>query len=92
MSRIMKRTISLVMAVLIVISSGSSIFAAKVTRPDITAAGAMVYCQNTGEIVYSKNSQKKLEPFSVTKLMTVLLAVQNLPPVSYTHLTLPTIA
>lgn len=79
MSRIMKGTISLVMAVLIVISSGSSIFAAKVTRPDITAAGAMVYCQNTGEIVYSKNSQKKLEPFSVTKLMTVLLAVQNLP-------------
>ena len=75
----MKRMISLMLAVLIVMSGASAVFAAKVVRPDITAAGAMVYCQNTGEVVYSKNSQKKLEPFSVTKLMTVLLAVQNLP-------------
>ena len=75
----MKRTISLMLAVLVVLSSGSAAFGAKVAKPNITAAGAMVYCQNTGEIVYSKNSQKKLEPFSVTKLMTVLLAVQNLP-------------
>ena len=67
------------LAVLVVLSSGSAAFGAKVAKPNITAAGAMVYCQNTGEIVYSKNSQKKLEPFSVTKLMTVLLAVQNLP-------------
>lgn len=79
MSRIVKRTISFMLAVFIVMSSGGFVFAAKVTRPDITAAGAMVYCQNTGEIVYSKNSNKRLEPFSVTKLMTVLLAVQNLP-------------
>ncbi len=67
------------LSVLVVLSSGSAAFGAKVAKPNITAAGAMVYCQNTGEIVYSKNSQKKLEPFSVTKLMTVLLAVQNLP-------------
>lgn len=79
MNRIVKRTISLMLTVLVILCSGSSVFAAKVARPDITAAGAMVYCQNTGEIVYAKNSQKKLEPFSVTKLMTVLLAVQNLP-------------
>ena len=79
MSRIMKRTISLMLAALVILSSGSAAFGAQTVRPDITAAGAMVYCQNTGEIVYSKNSQKKLEPFSVTKLMTVLLAVQNLP-------------
>lgn len=79
MSRRVKKTISIMLAVMIICASAVTAFGAKVSRPDITAAGAMVYCQNTGEIVYSKNSQKRLEPFSVTKLMTVLLAVQNLP-------------
>lgn len=55
-------------------------FAAQAKRPEITARGAFVYCQNTGEVVYSKNSQVKYAPYSVTKLLTVLLAAQNLPP------------
>lgn len=85
----MKRAVALAAAFMLVIGTASAAltaqadaaFAAKaaVKRPDITARGAIVYCQNTGEIIYSKNQEKKLEPFSVTKLMTVLLAVQNLP-------------
>ncbi|MEE0741214.1 MAG: D-alanyl-D-alanine carboxypeptidase family protein [Emergencia sp.] len=54
-------------------------FAAEAKKPDITAEGAIVYCQNTGEVIYSKNRDEKIAPYSVTKLMTVLLAVQNLP-------------
>lgn len=54
-------------------------FAAEAKKPDITAEGAIVYCQNTGEVIYAKNKDEKLAPYSITKLMTVLLAVQNLP-------------
>lgn len=80
MKKRMKRIIALaVIAAMVLTSQTAPAFAAKVTKPRITASGAIVYCQNTGEIVYSKNREKKLEPFSVTKLMTVLLAVQNLP-------------
>lgn len=55
------------------------VFGAETKRPSVTAKGAVVYCQNTGEIVYSKNRDVKYAPYSITKLMTVLLAVQNLP-------------
>lgn len=80
MKKYVKRTIAIAVSVAVLLASQSAAsFAVSVKRPDITASGAIVYCQNTGEIIYSKNREKKLEPFSVTKLMTVLLAVQNLP-------------
>lgn len=80
MKKTIRRVIALVAAVAVVLTSQAApAFAAQVEKPDITASGAIVYCQNTGEIVYSKNREKKLAPYSVTKLMTVLLAVQNLP-------------
>ena len=44
----------------------------------VTAEGAVLYCENTGEIVYEKNMEKSLNPLDITKLMTALLAIQNL--------------
>lgn len=80
MKKTIRRVIALAAAVAVALTSQAApAFAAQVEKPDITASGAIVYCQNTGEIVYSKNREKKLAPYSVTKLMTVLLAVQNLP-------------
>ncbi|MGF6375232.1 D-alanyl-D-alanine carboxypeptidase (penicillin-binding protein 5/6) [Clostridiales Family XIII bacterium PM5-7] len=74
-----RKAICMVLVGLIFLTTSLSIFAAEVKKPTITAAGAIVYCENTGEIVYSKNMNQKLSPYSITKLMTVLLAVQNLP-------------
>ena len=48
-------------------------------RPEIIAGSAVVYCENTGEIIYSKNEDSRMKPYSITKLLTALLAVQNLP-------------
>lgn len=45
----------------------------------LDARNAIVYCENTGEIIYTKNIHERVEPFSITKLMTALLAIQNLP-------------
>jgi D-alanyl-D-alanine carboxypeptidase len=71
-------------AMLILLMSASfnisvSYGAEKVKAPTITAKGAVVYCENTGETVYSKNAYTKLYPYSITKLMTAMLAVQSLP-------------
>lgn len=75
-----KKFIGLLIGFILVVSLPLTGFGAeKVNEPDITAGGAVVYCENTGEIVYSKNMNKKLFPYSITKVMTVLLAVQNLP-------------
>ncbi|TDP59586.1 D-alanyl-D-alanine carboxypeptidase family protein [Aminicella lysinilytica] len=79
---IKKLTVILMSALIVIAMSGlsSQAFAVtKVTKPSITAGGAMVYCENTGEVVYSKNAGTRYSPYSITKLVTALLAVQNLP-------------
>ena len=48
-------------------------------QPELTAKGAVVYCENTDEIVFAKGKNEKLFPYSITKLMTAMLAVQNAP-------------
>ena len=47
-------------------------------EPEITAEAAILYCENTGEIIYSKNEDERMKPYSITKLLTALLAVRNL--------------
>lgn len=74
-----RKVLAVLLMMVMVFTSVSPTFAASVKKPSITAQGAVVYCQNTGEIIYSKNKNKKLYPYSITKMMTVLLAVQNLP-------------
>lgn len=49
------------------------------SEPSISGESAIVYCENTGEIIYSKNENARMKPYSITKLLTALLAVRNLP-------------
>lgn len=73
--------ITLLIAVMIVAESAGASFAAvnkDVKKPSIDAASAMVYCLNTGEVLYSKNANKRVEPWSTTKLLTALLVVENM--------------
>lgn len=49
------------------------------TAPNIEAKSAAIYCRNTGGLVLTYNSDKRVCPYSVTKLLTALLAVQKLP-------------
>lgn len=83
MKTVRKKTISFCLIILLLwvafAAQAQSVFAAGPKKPDISARGAVVYCQNTGEVVYSKNIEYRYSPYSTTKLMTVLLAAQNLP-------------
>ncbi|MDY6037848.1 MAG: serine hydrolase [Eubacterium sp.] len=47
-------------------------------KPVLKSGSAIIYCKNTGEIVFSKSEEKKFAPYSITKLMTALLAAQKL--------------
>lgn len=82
MRKTKNKIISLTAAIMLIFTAAAPAFAAKtdkVKTPDINAEGVVVYCQNTGEIIYGKNQDKKIAPYSITKLMTAFLAAQNLP-------------
>lgn len=46
---------------------------------EISAEGAILANYDTGDIIYSKNADKKLYPASLTKLMTALLLYESTP-------------
>ena len=48
-------------------------------EPTLTAKSAIVYCENTGEIVFTKDEEAKCHPYSITKIMTALVTVMNTP-------------
>ena len=47
--------------------------------PAINSGAGIVYCRNIGEVIYSKDADVRYSPYSITKLLTALLAVQKLP-------------
>ena len=48
-------------------------------EPTLTAKAGIVYCENTGEVVFTKNEDMELQPYSVTKLMTAIVTVMHTP-------------
>jgi D-alanyl-D-alanine carboxypeptidase len=46
-------------------------------QPSVTAKSAILMDANSGEILYSKNINKKQYPASITKIMTTLVAIEN---------------
>ncbi len=49
----------------------------EITGFDITAKAGMLMSIDTGEILYEKNADKKVYPASITKIMTVILYLEN---------------
>ena len=78
----MKKTISLLLVFLILAVGFFSISTSAASyKPDfeITAQGAYMVNLDTDTVVYEKDAHKKLYPASLTKLMTCLLLVENIP-------------
>lgn len=46
--------------------------------PTITAKSALLYSKDLEEILYSKEPDIKCDPYSITKLMTAYIAIENL--------------
>lgn len=58
-------------------STETSTAASTVSAPQISSEGAVLMDADTGELLYSKNSETKYYPASITKLMTALLVAER---------------
>lgn len=47
-------------------------------EPDVTGSSAIIYCATTEELLWEKNADEKLNLASITKLMTCLIAAEEL--------------
>ncbi len=77
MKRFFKFIVTITM-VLTVSTGYITSFADAASAPDIEGTGAIVYCATTDEVIWEKNSDKKYNLASITKLMTCLIAAEEL--------------
>ncbi len=61
------------------VGPGSASTSAKstITKPEISAEGAILVDADTGEVLFEKNADTKYYPASITKILTGLLVVEN---------------
>lgn len=57
-----------------------SLEAAALKESDLSAASAVVYCKETGEVIFEKNSSSLLSMASTTKIMTSVIALERNTP------------
>lgn len=81
----LKRLLAILIAVIFMISAMPNMALADTAADKgakgelkIGAQSACSYCPRTGEFVYQKNMNKRVAPASTTKLLTAILAVENL--------------
>ena len=50
-------------------------------EPDFTVSSQAVYLENldTGLVLYEKNASQRMYPASLTKIMTAILVLENVP-------------
>lgn len=73
-----KQWLNLLLYILLIFSF--SPLKAEIIEPDISAGAAILIDANTKTVLYEKNGYEKNYPASITKLMTALLAIENLYP------------
>lgn len=70
----MKKLLSFLLCAVIIVSFPIGASAAQ--KPDVAAEAFVLYCPDNGQIVLSKDENKKMRPASTTKLMTTLLTLE----------------
>lgn len=73
-----KRIISLIISLLLVLSSFAFCFGEEALPIKIYGEAALVADLTTGEVLFTKNAYQKMYPASTTKMMTCILALENL--------------
>lgn len=73
----MKRIASAVLSVLFMFSFSITVNAKENSEVNISAEAYVLYCADNGQIISSKNENKKMKPASTTKIMTSLLALEE---------------
>lgn len=74
----MKRILSIVVTVLVLMNAAPAVSFGETPPPAILAETAVVIDAKTGQVLYDKNMNEQREPASTTKVITALLALENL--------------
>ena len=73
----MKKFIAVILALVIALTVFPAAAYGASEVPEVTAEGVIVADLTTGEILYEKNADERLYPASLTKIMTGILAIEN---------------
>lgn len=88
MKKIMRICFAVLISILLVIPSSSASIHAEDTGGDILEGTSSDYIivedQSTGNVIASKNADKKMFPASMTKMMSIILAIENLTDLNQT--------
>lgn len=74
----MKKIISIVLSVMVLFGAAPMVSYGATEPPAILAETGIVIDAKTGQILYDKNMNEQREPASTTKVITALLALENL--------------
>ena len=73
----MKKCVCVILSVLLLLSFPVAVNAETDSEPSISAEAYILYCADNGQIINSKNENKKMKPASTTKIMTSLIALEE---------------
>lgn len=76
----MRKVCCVLLCFCIMIMSGIFVFAEGENGPDIRSTSAILIHEGSGRVFYEKDADAKAYPASTTKIMTALLAAENLDP------------
>ena len=79
----MKRRLG-VIVVLIALIFGQSGYVSALSEPELEASAAIIYCENTDEIIFKKDIDTPYDPYSITKVLTAYIVSQNISDFSKT--------
>ena len=87
----MRKAISLLLACVILITAWSPLTASAAFTPtfDVVSESAYLVNTDTGKVVYEKNKDKQLDPASLTKMMTCIIALEQIEDLEGTTATAP---
>lgn len=88
----MKRVILSVLPIILIIALSLSVLTVSAADYgcDVETSSSAIYFENldTGIVVYEKNAGEKLPPASLTKIMTYIVVVENIPDLENTKITI----
>jgi len=86
MTKVIRIISTVALSVAVVFAMSAAVFASSeavagtattyAARPSVGAGGAIAYCGETGQILYGKNINKRLDPYSTTKIMTAYVVMK----------------
>ena len=74
----MKRTLCFLLTILLLFAAAFSTVSFAAAEPEVEATTACLIDAHSGEVLWEKNMDVQMAPASMTKMMTAILAVENL--------------